>query len=139
MSLRDALSKVLARDPRYGIEAYAFLFEALEYTKTHARRARSRFRATRVPPHPSYSHHVTGQELCEGARRLALEQYGQLAPLILSSWGIQATSDLGEIVYNLIATGAMEKTPSDARTDFDGVYDFTNAFQAEFVLDAEEV
>ena len=29
MSLRDDLAGVLARDPRYSIHAYAFVFEAL--------------------------------------------------------------------------------------------------------------
>ena len=33
MSLRNDLAGVLARDPRYSIQAYAFLFEALEYAK----------------------------------------------------------------------------------------------------------
>ena len=32
MSLRDDLAGVLARDPRYSIHAYAFVFEALEET-----------------------------------------------------------------------------------------------------------
>ena len=41
MSFRSDLANVLARDPRYSIHAYAFIFEALEYTKT-------RFRGPRV-------------------------------------------------------------------------------------------
>jgi uncharacterized repeat protein (TIGR04138 family) len=138
MSLSQLLSEVLARDPRYPIEAYAFLFESLDYTRNMLKRKRSRFRATRVPPHP-FAQHVTGQELSEGARRLALEQYGQLAPLILGQWGIRSTSDLGSIVYNLIESGAMAKTPTDSRTDFDNVYDFSTGFQAEFVLDPDTV
>ena len=38
MSLRDDLAGVLARDPRYPIQAYAFVFEALEYTKNLKKR-----------------------------------------------------------------------------------------------------
>jgi uncharacterized repeat protein (TIGR04138 family) len=138
MSLSRALAEVLARDARYTIEAYAFLFEALEYTRAQLRRGRARFRAARVPPHPA-SHHVSGQQLCEGARRLALEQYGQLAPMILASWGLHSTSNLGDLVYNLIATGAMEKTAADRRSDFDDVFDFDTAFRPEFVLDGDPV
>src|SRR5438309_2026173 len=120
MSLRDDLAGVLARDSRYTFQAYHFVFEALEFTKSFKKRspggARSRVRS-------ALSRHVTGRELCEGARRLALENYGLMALTVLHLWGIRTTSDLGEVVYNLIASGALEKTPSDSRSDFDGVFD----------------
>ena len=41
---------------------------------------------------------------------------------VLALWGIRSTSDIGEIVYNLIASGDLEKTPSDSRADFDNVF-----------------
>ena len=42
MSLRDDLAGVLARDPRYTIQAYAFLFESLEFTKSRKKRSQAR-------------------------------------------------------------------------------------------------
>jgi uncharacterized repeat protein (TIGR04138 family) len=137
MSLRHSLSGVLARDPRYPVQAYAFVYEALEYTKRMARRPVVRGRGRSRSG--SGSRHVTGRELCEGARRLALESYGLMALTVLKLWGIRSTSDLGEIVYNLIASGDLEKTPSDARSDFDNVFDFEHAFQRDFVLALDEV
>jgi uncharacterized repeat protein (TIGR04138 family) len=134
MSLRDDLVRVLARDSRYTIQAYAFVFEALEYTKSLKKRSRVRSRGRSAP-----SRHVTGRELCEGARRLALENYGLMALTVLNLWGIRSTSDLGEVVYNLIASGELEKTPSDARSDFDNVFDFETAFRRNFVLTLDEV
>ena len=140
MSLRDDLAGVLARDPRYTIQAYAFVFESLEFTKTLRKRAlaqspaRNRGRGKGVPPR-----HVTGRELCEGARRLALENYGLMALTVLKLWGLRSTSDLGEVVYNLIGSGDLEKTPSDSRTDFDNVYDFEVAFRRDFVFALDEV
>ena len=88
MSLRNDLAGVLARDPRYSIQAYAFVFEALEYTKSLKKRvqARARGRGTAVGP----SRHVTGRELCEGARRLALEHYGLMALTVLKLSGASA-------------------------------------------------
>ena len=52
MSLRDDLAGVLARDPRYSIHAYAFVFEALEYTKNRKKRTpgRSRIRGRSARP-----------------------------------------------------------------------------------------
>jgi uncharacterized repeat protein (TIGR04138 family) len=139
MSLRNSLARVMARDPRYSIQAYAFVFEALEYTKRLASRPPAR-RAGRTRQRASAeTRHVTGQDLCEGARKLALESYGLMALTVLRLWGIRSTFDIGEIVYNLIASGDLEKTPTDSRSDFDRVYDFEKAFHHDFVLQVDEV
>jgi uncharacterized repeat protein (TIGR04138 family) len=137
MSLRDALARVLARDPRYSIHAYIFVFEALEYAKTARNRARARVRARDSgPPTPQ---HVNGRELCEAARNLALRRYGLLALTVLRYWGVYSTSDIGEIVYNLIRTGDLERSPSDARSDFDSVFDFGQGFCRDYALASDEV
>ena len=72
---------------------------------------------------------MTGRELCEAVRRLALRQFGLLAATVLGHWGVRSTSDIGDIVYNLIAAGDLEKTPSDSRSDFDNVFDFETALK----------
>ncbi len=132
MNFRDELARVIARDPRYSIEAYAFVIEALQYARRAKLRKASRDRESRrqgqtAKPRSRKAEreagHVSGRELCETARKLALKHYGMLAALVLSAWGVNSTSDLGDIVYNLIAAGDLEKTPSDSRTDFDGVFD----------------
>lgn len=137
MSLSDELASVLARDPRYPVQAYAFVFEALEYTRNLERRAGPRPRS-RGRSRPAAPHHMTGRELCEGARRLALENFGLMALTVLNLWGLRSTSDLGEVVYNLIASGDLEKTPTDSRADFDGVYDFDEAFRRDFVIEFDD-
>jgi uncharacterized repeat protein (TIGR04138 family) len=141
MSLRDDLAGVLARDPRYPIQAYAFVFEALEYTKTLKKRSQGRARDRRreKASAAARSKHVTGRELCEGARRLALNHYGLMALTVLGLWGIRSTADIGEIVYNLIASGDLEKTPTDSRADFDGVFDFDTALRRDYVVALDDV
>ena len=136
MSLRDDLAGVLARDSRYSIHAYAFVFEALEYTK-NTKRSQPRTRARGKSA--DHSRHVSPRELCIGARDLALRHYGLLAMTVLSQWGIRSTSDLGEIVFNLIASGDLEKTPNDSRSDFDHVFDFETALRRDYVLALDEV
>lgn len=138
MSFRDELGAVLARDSRYTIHAYAFVFEALEHTKFLRKQARvtARARRTRVP---TYSQHVNGRELCEGVRDLALRQFGLMSLAVLAQWGIGSTSDIGEIVYNLIASGDFEKTPADARADFDQVFDFDEVFRRNYVMSLDDV
>ncbi len=143
MTLRDHLAGTLARDSRYSIQAYAFVFEALEFTKSLRKKARARSRARdQAKGRPAASRkarHVTGQELCEGARGLALESYGMLAITVLNLWGIHSTSDIGEVVYNLIASGDLLKTPTDSRADFDDVYDFEQAFRGDFAVALDDI
>jgi uncharacterized repeat protein (TIGR04138 family) len=143
MNLRDHLASVVARDSRYSIEAYLFVLEALrrgrgqklkELRKQREKERPSRPRkragtAQEGQPEPEESGHVTGRELCLAARQLALRHYGSLAMRVLAEWGIGSTSDIGELVYNMIASGDLDKTPSDKRSDFDGVFDFASALQ----------
>ncbi|HEX8200304.1 MAG TPA: Minf_1886 family protein [Isosphaeraceae bacterium] len=137
MSLRADLAGVLARDPRYSIQAYAFVLEALEFAKNAKKRNQPRGRGRKSRP-PEESRHVSGQELCQGARLLAVRHYGYLALTVLNQWGIRSTSDLGEIVYNLIAAGDLEKTAADRRSDFDDVFDFEATLKRDFVLVLED-
>ena len=138
MSLRDDLAGVLARDSRYTIQAYAFVFEALEHTKHLRRLARAKVRGRRARQ-AKPSGHVTGRELCLGMRDLSLKQYGLMSITVLAQWGISATSDVGEIVYNLIASGDFEKTPGDAQSDFDAIFDFDDAFRRSYVMTLDDV
>jgi uncharacterized repeat protein (TIGR04138 family) len=131
MSLRSDLAAVAARDARYAVEAYLFVLEALEHTKQTQEGDSSRDRRL---PKGTNPHHVTGQELCQGARDLALACYGLLAREVLHQWGIHSTSDLGEIVYNMIAGGVLEKTPEDDRSHFDGVFDLERSLRESYEI-----
>ena len=138
MNFRDELARIIARDPRYTIEAYAFVLEALNHVRTQKLKGKIRDPdqgrlsppVRKAPASSSQSKkarrsgHVTGRELCESVRKLALRQFGLLAATVLGHWGVRSTSDIGEIVYNLIAAGDLEQTPDDSRSDFDNVFDF---------------
>jgi len=148
MNFRDELARIIAGDPRYSIEAYAFVLEALNHARTQKLKVKSRDRdqerssqparesrsSSSQSKKPRGSGHVTGRELCETVRRLALRQFGLLAATVLGHWGVRSTSDIGEIVYNLIAAGDLEKTPSDSRSDFDNVFDFETALKPKTML-----
>ncbi|WP_235905629.1 Minf_1886 family protein [Tautonia marina] len=138
MSLREVLAGAVARDPRYSIDAYEFVFAALDLAKVRKRKARRARSRGRKPRGKSESRHVSGRELSEAARDLALDLYGRLALTILSSWGLRSTSDLGEIVYILIASGDLERSDEDQRSDFDNVYDFEAALCHDYVIPIEE-
>jgi len=119
----ETILQIVRQDPRYGPQAYYFIFDALDYTITRMRKVR----------------HVTGRELLEGIREYATEHYGFLARTVLAEWGVHATADFGEIVFNLVEAGLLSRTENDTRADFRDVYDFDEAFDAEFRRSLDEV
>lgn len=139
MSLREALAGAVIRDPRFSVDAYEFVFAALDLAKVRKRKARrARGRGRKARGASGVTKHVSGRELSEAARDLALDLYGRLALMILTSWGIRSTSDLGEIVYLLIASGDLERSAEDQRADFDDVYDFEAALCHDYVIPIED-
>jgi uncharacterized repeat protein (TIGR04138 family) len=135
--LDPAIAKLLKEDRRYPLEAYIFVFEALNYAQTvlglgNESESEPTSGEAAAEEEAGPQRHVTGQELCQAIRQFALEQYGYMSKLVLGNWGLHATGDFGEIVFNLIRIGRMRKTPNDRREDFDNVYDFDAAFREQF-------
>lgn len=131
--------ELLKEDKRYTFDAYVFVFEALNYAQNVMEMGVERPGESEEEEGASPERHVTGQQLCEAIREFALEQYGYMAKDVLASWGIHATGDFGEIVFNLIRIGQMRKTPEDSRDDFEKVYDFETAFRRGFKITRPEV
>jgi uncharacterized repeat protein (TIGR04138 family) len=131
--------QLLRDDPRFRLEAYQLVSEALSYAQDvlglgERQRAESDVDPFEPESEQRVERHLTGQQLCEAIRVYALEQYGYMARVVLNSWGIRSTGDFGEIVYNLIRIGRMKKSPEDRREDFDDVFDFDLAFQHQFEI-----
>jgi uncharacterized repeat protein (TIGR04138 family) len=130
----DALERMLGKDSRYHREAYRFVRDALDFTqqrlaKANERAARTGRRGSRRNP----PHHVSGTELLNGIRDFALDQFGPMVTTVFSEWGIRATGDFGEIVFNLVDARLLNKTEQDSRDDFKDVYDFKEAFDRPFL------
>jgi uncharacterized repeat protein (TIGR04138 family) len=106
------LGRIRARGGRYYELAYLFLLGTIEFLQ-------SRLEVRR---------HVTDAELAWACRDFALQQYGLLAPVVLAHWGITRTEDLGRIVYTLVEVGLLVTQPGDHESDFNAVYEFTDAF-----------
>jgi uncharacterized repeat protein (TIGR04138 family) len=115
------LEELARRDPRFAPEAYEFIFDALSHTLK---------RLGRTPPEgdePWEGEHVTVAELLDGARDLALREYGLLARAVLRAWGVNSTGDLGEVVFNLVDAGLMDPSAADDRGGFQNVFDLDRA------------
>ena len=131
----QAIAQLAQEDRRYPLDAYIFVFNSLEFAQSVLGMGKETPSEPGSEPEEEGARpprHVSGQELCQAIRQFALEQYGYMAKLVLSNWGLHTTGDFGEIVFNLIRIGQMKKTPQDRREDFDNVYDFDSAFCEEF-------
>jgi len=115
--MKKSPEQITREDGRYSPQAVNFVYEGLGYTVQNAAAA---------------PRHVSGQKLCEGLKKLAIEKWGRLAMLVLNSWGIKTTRDFGEIVYLLIKHKWMAAQPADSIDDFKDVYDFKTAFKDQF-------
>lgn len=124
------IMRLLRDDPRYKLGAYLFVRDSLSYAQQILGLGRGEARSETAKKEPE--RHLTGQQLCEAARQYAIDQYGYLSKIVLNAWGIRSTSDLGEIVYNLIQVRLMKKSRTDRREDFNDVFDFDDVFQRQF-------
>jgi len=122
------LFEIVRRDPRYAYEAYEFVFAALDYTlqmlgKQDAEKGETGPR------------HVSGSELLEGVRQLALREFGLMARTVFRQWGVNRTGDFGVIVFNLVEAELMSKTPEDSLADFENRFDLDEALVQGFRLE----
>ncbi len=120
--MENPLGQIIAQDPRYKPEAYLFVHDALGHTWARLDQRR----------------HVTGRELLDGIKYLALERYGPMARAVLNSWGVRTTDDFGAIVFNLVDAGLLSKTEDDHIEDFHDVYDFDESFVRSYDLTGPE-
>jgi uncharacterized repeat protein (TIGR04138 family) len=119
----EVVNLIVRNDSRYDKSAYGFVREALDHT------VKARQHVKTAPG----TQHVSGRDLCEGAREYALAQYGPMAATLLRHWGITETRDFGEIVFNLVELEVFGAREEDRREDFDAVYDFHRAFEEPFL------
>ncbi len=119
--LERSIEELARVDRRFPPGAYMLVFEGLEVALgrlTHRR-------------------HVAPQELLDGIRVAALEQWGLLARTVLASWNVHTTADLGDLVFSLIARGLLVAGDDDHRAQFQDVFDFHEGFDESFLADLE--
>ena len=107
---KEDYTEILKKDDRYDSRAYDFVLEVIHVASTDAKG------------------HVTGQELLNYFRDMALDAYGPLAYTVLNDWGVRCCEDVGAIVFNLYDAKRIGKTDSDSRADFIGGFDFREEF-----------
>ena len=112
----SAILDLALKHGQYHPNAYRFTLDAVNLAVRCAREIR----------------HVSGTEVLQGARELAIARFGPVAKTVLEQWGIGATEDFGAIVFQMVEQGLLGKTPEDKQSDFARGYDFEEAFVRNF-------
>lgn len=110
------MDQIRLREQRFDERAYLFVLASLEHSQARLTERR----------------HITGPELAQSCRELALQRFGVMAGLVLEHWGLKATSDIGDIVFTLVDMGLLMSQPQDSRDDFFEVFTFEDAFGREY-------
>lgn len=131
--VRDRIIYVAVKDGRYSPGAFFFVNDAVaaavKWLKSGEMKPRD-IAASRGEDGVNF--HISGYELLAALRRLARERWGCMARVVLESWGVRRTEDVGEIVFLMVNDEKLEwkRRESDTKAEFADGYDFRDAFDA---------
>ncbi len=124
LAFRDGvMDRIRVREPRFNEHAFLFVLSALEFAQTRQTERR----------------HLTGRELAEACRDLAMQRYGVLSRMVLEHWGVTTTAHFGDIVFALVDLGLLLAQPTDTLDDFIAVFDFGTAFDRNYPWNGSSV
>ena len=112
----EVLDQLQERNPRFHARSYLFVLQALHTVIQSLDEPR----------------HISGRELTERVRELAIGRYGLLAKAVLEHWGIHETEDVGHVVFAMVEQGLLVKEDDDTPEDFVDLFDFEEAFETNY-------
>ena len=95
-------------DDCYALDAYAFVGEGLQTALSDA----------------CACVRLSAADLVDSCLALAAERFGMLAGMVLRSWGLVSSMDIGRVTFSLAATGMVECQDDDHLDDLDSDIDF---------------
>lgn len=122
VQFEESVLSILSRESRYDGHAYFFLKDSLDFTLKRV-----------MEETGGKGRHVSGKELLEGFRDLALDQFGPMAATLMDEWGVKDCRDVGNMVFQLIEEQVFGRQESDKPEDFEGVFDFRKALREPFL------
>jgi uncharacterized repeat protein (TIGR04138 family) len=122
ITMEDPIHKLqeAAAATRYPLDAFHFVRRGLDYAVQMIHQ--------QTEPSQEQDRHVSGQQLLEGIRLFAVQEYGRMTRVMLRRWNIHRTEDIGQIVFAMVNAGVMYATDRDSIRDFEDGYDFDTAF-----------
>ena len=123
----EVVKEIHLQDDRYGKGAYFFIREALDHTLKTLDQQKKKSKG-----------HVSGVELLEGIRDYALDRFGPMTLTLMDHWNVKKCRDFGDIVFKLVEHGILGRTENDSLDDFEGGYDFQDAFESPFLPESKK-
>ena len=102
-----------------------FTHEAYSFVKAAVQEA---FSETASKDSENVSRVITGPEIAEAFRTLALRDFGTNALSTLNGWGLRSCEDIGTIISHMVLFRILSPNPDGKPDDFSGLYDFASAF-----------
>jgi uncharacterized repeat protein (TIGR04138 family) len=130
-SILPTVEDVVASLGCYCVEAYDFIQQGIHV-------ASEKVHGQAKADSPQGTRHVSGRQLCETLRDIAIARWGLMASVVLRSWGLKSTNDFGRLVFAFVDAGYWQKTPSDTIEDFNSVYNFREVFDQRFQIKLPE-
>lgn len=119
--IAEAVEEMVERDPRFARASYFFTHRAVRETAEAISKKEK-----------GQKRQISGQELLEGIRSFAIDQFGPMALMVFHSWNVTCSRDFGEIVFNLAKVGILGVSEQDHIKDFENVYEFQDVFAKPF-------
>lgn len=104
--LVDQILDLMRKKPGYRVDAYIFVFQALNLAVSKL----------------SERGHISCKQLVDAYVDLAVEDFGYLASEVFKRWDVFTARDVGHLVFNLIDAKLLQAQAGDKLTDFDEEY-----------------
>lgn len=106
---KDDFSDIIAKDARFNPRAYTLLMDVIDWLFEKRER-------------------INASDILEEFRDRTLDLFGPMSYTVLREWGLSDTSDVGEMVCNLVDSRRIGRNESCGPDAFAGAYDFEEAF-----------
>lgn len=133
--IMSTTSRAASLGLKFHPDAYRFVDAALRHTQRNL----GRITETLEDEVVDEIAHISGMELLDGIRELAIKEFGMMAIAVFHHWGVYSTDDFGRIVFDFIERGAMRKTDRDQISDFYEVFDFDQVFDRDYDIDLSQI
>ena len=111
----DSFADITGKDSRYDARAYALLMDCVHFLGKERG-------------------HMSSYDVMLEFKERALDQYGPMSYTVLTEWGVAATEDIGEMMFNLVEGRRVRKDENDTPESFSGGYDFNEVFKGPYAI-----
>lgn len=116
----ERLRPILKRDARYPAGAYEVVLDTISFIRNY-----KALKGQKMG-------HIYGQDLCKYMIKFLVHGFGLMANQVAEDCGFKQSEDVGNVVYNMIEVGLLNKSEEDKKSHFYALFDVPEAINREF-------